>query len=222
MDARRLAGVGGAAGMATPIVMWTAFLVAAFLRPGYDLIRDPSSELGQLGSPGAALFNMAFFLVPGVLTICFGAAVATFPGRRWARLAASLMISLSGLSTFASGLIPMAPNSEPLTFWHRFAGLPLLTVFPAGILLLSLVLRSDLRLRADARLGLLCGSVLVILIGCYELHVVAIPDGLFQRLSLAVLTPWFVGIGIRLFRLNSRTRKNARPKADAPPITSIA
>src|SRR5579864_7734844 len=117
MDARRLAGVGGAAGMATPIVMWTAFLVAAFLRPGYDLIRDPSSELGQLGSPGAAIFNVAFFLVPGVLTLCLGAALATFPGGRWARLAGSLMISFSGLSMFASGLIPMAPNSEQLTFW---------------------------------------------------------------------------------------------------------
>src|SRR5579864_4235893 len=117
MEARRLAGVGGVAGIATPVVMWTAFLLAAFFRPGYDLIRDPSSELGEIGSPGAAIFNLAFFLVPGVLTICFGAALAGFPGGRWERLAGSLMISLSGLSMFASGLIPMAPNSEQLTFW---------------------------------------------------------------------------------------------------------
>ena len=223
MEARRLAGVGGVAGIATPVVMWTAFLLAAFFRPGYDLIRDPSSELGEIGSPGAAIFNLAFFLVPGVLTICFGAALAGFPGGRWARLAGSLMISLSGLSMFASGLIPMAPNSEQLTFWHRFAGLPLLTVFPAGILLLSLALSYDLRLRADARLGLLCGSVLTILIGCYELHVVDIPDGLFQRASLAVLTPWFVAIGLRLLRRNSPNRnENGRTAADRPPAIWIA
>ena len=205
----RLAAAGGAAGVVTPVLMWTAFLLAALLRPGYDLLRDSSSELGQIGSPGSPIFNVAFFLVPGVLTICFGAALATLPGRLWLRLTASLMISLSGVSVLASGLVPMASTSAQLTFWHRFAGLPLLTVLPAGILLLSLGLSSELGWRPCGWLGLLCGFVLVILIGCYRLDVVTIPDGFFQRASLAVLTPWFVAIGLRRMRLNWRSPKGA-------------
>lgn len=211
---RREALLGGAAAVAAPLAMWTTFLLAARLRAGYDALRAPASELGQMGSSGAWMFNLGFFVGPGLLTIGLAVVISTIGPRRWARLGASLMLGVGGLSLIASGLVPMSPDSAQITFWHRFAGLPLITVLPAGILLMGAVLPAEPEWRLARALSGVAGSALIGLIAVYRLGFLAIPDGVFQRAGLLVLTCWFLALGLSL--IHSYREKGAWPEGRAP------
>jgi len=59
---RRTAGM---AALAAPVLMWAEFLTMGNLRPGYNLLTRPFSDLATRGTPHADLFALGLFFRSG-------------------------------------------------------------------------------------------------------------------------------------------------------------
>lgn len=90
-------------------VLWAvAVLGLGAMHPGFSQVDYPVSLLGARGVPGAPVFNVLGFVLPGLL-----AAVAAFrlrdavAARGWAARVGSQLLLLSGLAFVAQGLLPL-------------------------------------------------------------------------------------------------------------------
>jgi len=54
------------AGIIGPILFVVGIWIFGLMRPGYDPIRQHISELGEVGSPNAGIFNLVVFLGLGL------------------------------------------------------------------------------------------------------------------------------------------------------------
>ncbi|HEY5808992.1 MAG TPA: DUF998 domain-containing protein, partial [Povalibacter sp.] len=92
------------AGILATALFWTALPAAAALYPGYSHYTKAVSELGAFGAPHALAWNLAGFVLPGILLAICGSGVAlAVDGRRtplfW-------LLVLSGLSLAGAGVFP--------------------------------------------------------------------------------------------------------------------
>jgi hypothetical membrane protein len=198
LDWRRAAGW---AAIAAPLLMWSEFLVIGMTRHGYNLFTRPFSDLATRGTPNAGLFDLGFFLLPGILTVVLGIGLyRAAAGQLW-RVGA-LMVTASGVFLVAAGAFPQDPSSFVEGLLH---GTMAQTCFAlASLAPLLLFLGSD---RASGFAGLRrvwLGAA----IAAFGIEVLAIamrpllayPDGFFQRPFTLVLTIWFVSTGAWLLR----------------------
>jgi hypothetical protein len=195
---------GAACGVAVPLVMWTALLVFGRSRRGFNLLTEPASLLGQVGTPNQALFNMTYFMLSGLLTVLFAGALYRNVGDRWPGKLGVTLIAVAGLSLVLSGVVAMTPHSPWLTSLHPAVGLPLLVGIPPALFLIGDALGRDRGRRGYARmaigLALLSGILVVAYVVAPKASVI---DGLFQRAYQALLTPWFIAVGLWLRGLPS-------------------
>ena len=49
--------------------MWSQFFAVGLSRHGYNLLTRPFSDLATRGTPLSNVFDLGFFLVPGVITV---------------------------------------------------------------------------------------------------------------------------------------------------------
>lgn len=92
---------------------------------GYSHAQHPLALLGAQGLPRASAFNLAGFVLPGLLAAVAAIALrARLPdGARWpARIGAQLLL-LSALAFTGQGLLPLDPDDldGPISRWHATA-----------------------------------------------------------------------------------------------------
>src|SRR5687768_15556084 len=137
----RILALGGVAG---PIVLAVAAVVAATLRPGYSHAVNMISELGARSTPHAGLMNYGGFVPSGLLLALFGIALAhALSSHRFPR-AAAILVTLFGIGIVAAGVFscdPGCPQSAgtlanrihdriaPATFLCAIAGAGMLGVW---------------------------------------------------------------------------------------------
>lgn len=170
-------------------------------RYGYNLLTRPFSDLATRGTPNAGLFDLGFFLVPGVLTVILGLGLyASGKGQIW-RIG-SLMVVTSGFFLVAAGAFPQDPSSLVEGLLH---GMMAQTCFAlASVAPLLLFLGSGSQTDVDAPRRIWLGAALA----AFAIEVLAVairpltsyPDGLFQRPFTLVLTIWFISTGAWLLR----------------------
>jgi Protein of unknown function (DUF998) len=183
-------------------VRWTAFVAFGLSRPGFNLLTSPASVLGQVGSPNEGVFNFAYFMLSGLLTMLFAGGLYLAVDNRWSGKVGAGLIGLVGLSLALSGFVTMNPVSPALTDVHSALGLPLLVAIPPALLLIGHALRGNQRWRGYARTSTLIALIAGVLVAAYVvLSKGSIIDGLFQRTYQGLLTPWFIVMGCWL--LNS-------------------
>lgn len=198
VDWRRAAGL---AALVAPLLMWSEFLAMGTSRYGYNLLTRPFSDLATRGTPNAGLFDLGFFLVPGVLTVILGIGLyATGKGQMWR--VGSLMVAASGFFLVAAGVFPQDPGSLVEGLLH---GTMAQTCFAlASVAPLLLFLGSANQTDVDAPRRIWLGAALA----AFAIEAVAVairpltsyPDGLFQRPFTLVLTVWFITTGAWLLR----------------------
>ena len=202
---RRPAGV---AAVAAPALMWAEFLTMGNLRPGYNLLTRPFSDLATRGTPHADLFALGFFFVPGALTVVLGLGLwlAVRGDHAW-RLGA-LMVAVAGIFLFATGAFPQIPGSQSAAVLHGVVSQTCFAIASAAPLALYIGSR-DRSIASPRQLWLAAGiaSIAIELLAIALRPVAHYPDGLFQRPFTFVLTIWFVTTGAWLLR----GRESARP-----------
>jgi hypothetical protein len=181
--------------------MWSEFLVMGMTRRGYNLFTRPFSDLATRGTPNASLFDLGFFLLPGVLTIVLGLGLYTISrGQVW-RIGA-LMVTASGVFLVAAGAFPQDPSSVVEGLLH---GTMAQTCFAlASLAPLALFRGSDGGAHfVPTRRVWLGAGIAALGIEAFAIFmrpVLAYPDGFFQRPFTLVLTIWFVSTGVWLLR----------------------
>lgn len=147
----------------SPIAYYVGLVGGAFLTPGYSHVTNYASELGAVGAPHAAFFNisaMACGLFGIIGAIGLGHALAALGGRRgWSWLAAGSLV-LWGVSVVIAGLFPIpsemhgayglgiAGQLTPLLAWAALRGAPgmerlrglLLLVFVVSLMLFLIMM----------------------------------------------------------------------------------
>jgi len=199
LDWRRASGW---AALATPLMMWSGFIVIGVSRHGYNLLTRPFSDLGTRGTPDAGLFALGFFFVPGLLTVVLGIGMwfSVRGGQAWR--AGALMVVFTGVFMVAVGAFPQDPNSIVAGMLHGTMAQTCFAIASAAPLVLFIGSGNHLHLAPPRRLWLAVGiaafAIEALAVGLRP--VLSYPDGFFQRPFTLVLTIWFVATGAWLLR----------------------
>jgi hypothetical membrane protein len=196
----------GFLGIGAGILFWSASVILAGLRPSYSHVVNTISELGAIGTPNAALWNVAGFIVPGILLAITGATIARAANTRPAlpRTLATSFLVLAGLAIAGQGIMPaemvngVADVTSASTRWHFISSLVSAAAWAVGALLLAGPMK-----RSPNWQGLyIVNVVLVVLALAASLSLRgALPDGLAQRIGNAFFWAWFVVMSLKLVSL---------------------
>ena len=182
--------------------MWSEFLTFGTSRSGYNLLTRPFSDLATRGTPNSTVFDLGFFIVPGVLTVVVGLGLwfASREGHAWR--VGSLLIMAAGVFLFATGVFQQDPRSYVAGLLHGTMSQTCFAIASVAPLVLFVGSTRHTHLGAPRRLWLLAGLAAIAIegLGIAVRPVATYPDGLFQRPFSLVLTVWFVATGIWLLR----------------------
>jgi hypothetical membrane protein len=209
---RRAAGI---AALAAPILMWSEFLSMGLSRHGYNLLTRPFSDLATRGTQNATIFDLGFFLVPGVLSIILGLGMALSirGGQAW-RAGAALVVG-AGVFQFATGIFQQDPTSFVAGALHGTMAQICFALASVAPLVLFLGSRDHAHLSPPRRIWMMAGIASFAIEGiALAIHpLVHYPDGLFQRPFTLVLTIFFVTTGAWLLRARGVERQLERQPA---------
>lgn len=200
IDWRRL---GGLAALGAPLLMWIAFFAVATSRQGYNLLTRPFSDLATRGTPASSVFDLAFFLVPGVLCVVVGIGLwfVIEGGRAW-RLGAVLVVA-AGVFLFATGLFRQDPTSHYAAALHGTMSQICFALASIAPLALFFGSGANLHLSPPRRTWLVAAIAAFAAEGLAVAlrHVLPFPEGLFQRPFTLSLTIWFVATGAWMLKV---------------------
>jgi hypothetical membrane protein len=183
-------------------MMWTGFLAIGLSRPGYNLLTRPFSDLATTGTPNSVLFDVDFFMVPGVLTVLLGLGLwfTLRGGQAWR--AGALMVVAAGLLLLATGLFRQDPRSFEARVLHGTVSQICFAIASLAPLVLFIGSRNHLHFAPPRHIWLIGGiaSFAIEGLALAMRPVVTYPDGLFQRPFTLVLTVFFVATGAWLLR----------------------
>ena len=207
----------GVAALAAPILMWTEFLTMGLTRHGYNLLTRPFSDLATRGSQNATVFDLGFFLVPGVLAIVLGLGMLlSFRGGRAWRAGAALVIG-AGIFQIATGIFQQDPTSVMAGVLHGTMAQICFGLASVAPLVLFVGSKDHAHLSPPRRIWMVAGiASFAIEAFAIAIHpLVHYPDGLFQRPFTLVLTVFFVTTGVWLLR-SHRLERRLEPQPIQP------
>ena len=155
---------------------------------GYSHAAHPPAFLGARGVPGAMLFNLLGFVLPGLLAVLvMGGVRRRLEGARWGARIGSWLWLLSAFGFAMQGLLPLDPADmeASLSRLHASAWTLWWLAFVPGGLLLALGLAPTPAWRT-LRIAALIGALLLPLLALYA--PLGMSVGVSQRLAL---TFWF-------------------------------
>lgn len=194
--------VAGVAALAAPVLMWSEFLVMGTSRQGYDLLTRPFSDLATKGTQNATLFDLGFFLVPGVLTFIVGVGLWFALRDGQVSRAGALLIAGAGAFLFATGVFQQDPGSYVAGVLHGTMSQICFALASVAPLVLFIGSADHAHLAPPRRFWLAASlAALGIEASAWALHGVHYPLGFFQRPFTLVLTAWFVTTGVWLLRV---------------------
>lgn len=199
---RRVAGV---LGIGAWVLFWAASVALAALRPAYSHVLNTISELGAVGTPHAAAWNVLGFIIPGFLFALVGATIARAanPQPSLSRTLATVLLVLCGLAVAGQGVMPaemtngVADIASASTRAHFVSSLISGAAWAAG----ALVLVGPMKRNPHWHSLYIVSAVLVALTIIASLTLRgALPDGLAQRIGNAFFCIWFILMSLNLIR----------------------
>ena len=173
------------AGWAAVVACLAAAVAGGIQLDGYSHALHPLALLGGRGVPGAAAFNLAGFVVPGVLAAVvawgFYRALPATAGW-WPRIGTRLLL-VSALAFTVQGLLPLDPQDleGPESGLHASAWIVWWTAFAAGALLSASAARRT-------RIATIAAACLVLAMMFIPASVLA--PVLAQRIAFATWLLW--------------------------------
>lgn len=202
-DNFRYLSLGGIIG---PVIFALAIMVSASLRSDYSHISNFISDLGNTGSPNAALMNFAGFLPFGISIALLGLSLLVLlpkgPGFR----AGSFLVLVFGVGAILAGLYSgedsCPPDCSRESMIHDVVSLVAFFSAIIGSGILGLTFRRHPNWRPLWVYSVLTclGAILFLALMINSIDA-RIYTGLWQRLFLLTLCIWFAVVGWRNYRL---------------------
>lgn len=193
---------GGLAAIVAPALMWSGFFAAGLSRQGYDMLTRPFSDLATRGTSNATLFDVDFFILPGLLTaiVALGLWHVGRAGTVWR--AGALLIGGTGLFLFATGVFQQDPSSSTARILHGTVSQVCFAMASVAPVVLFAASLKDAHLDPPRRVWLMTGvaAALAETLAVGLRPFLHYPDGFFQRPFTLALTVWFVATGAWLLR----------------------
>jgi hypothetical protein len=184
------------AGVVMPFWILGFSTILGLTRPGYDLVSDPISRLGQQGATNSVVWQLGGFFAAAALELGYAGAL-------WAVLRRSLVTALMVAIAALLALSAATPLGSTLTQVHMIAGLLLF----ACLALIPLAAWLEFRRRpewADMARGSMVVGVLLVVWFLLEPNFEASRLGFWQRAFLVVALGWQVIVALRVRRLARR------------------
>ena len=204
------------AGLAAPVVLALAIVVAGRFEPGYSHVSQYVSELGAVGASHAKAFSYGGLLPAGLLTVLFAVGMYLQAGASRSFVASSLLAGVAGLGRMAAAVFPCdagcsLENMSMAATLHAWAGFLALTSGAVAPLVLATGLRRRPRSRLFAlSVGLGLASLVLALImfgpGREQSFV-----GVVQRLLLAAFYAWVIAVVVHAGTRTGDLRREGQP-----------
>jgi hypothetical membrane protein len=193
-------------GVAAPPLTALVNTIVSTHQPGYSYLRDYVSDLAARGKPDSELLCVWWAVFP-LLFAPFVAAVGVGLWHRHFGKVVTILLGLFGVFIGLCGIFPYDPRSPEHTSASRVhlvvSSLSSLTLFPCPFFL-WLATRHDGRWRGFRRFSLVVqagGAVTAALLGFAFINVF-LWGGLAERSYWGVYYVWFVGLALKLRRLD--------------------
>lgn len=190
------------AGVAGSIVFWSVVIVLGFVTPGYSVVGDFISTLGEVGAPYAVVQRVNFVVLGvGVLSLAVG--LHRYSRRHRRPTIGVVLLGILGVGIVGSGVFSANPADPASTtnILHDVFGV---AGFLAGIVGISLLSRQlDRDERWDRHRFATAGTI-VVLVGSFVVFIATVESpwvGLTQRLFVGVVTVWVAYHSFRLYQL---------------------
>lgn len=202
------------AGIAAPIVLTVAVVMAGHFEPDYSHVSRFVSELGAVGASHQKAFNYGGLSVAGLLTVLFSLGLYLRVKPRAPLVASSVLVALAGFGRLVAGLSPcdagcVMEDMSTLATIHASAAFISLMSGAFAPVLLAIGLRGyrqNVLFRLSVGLGFASLMLVVLFFGFgKELPYI----GVIQRLTLATLYTWIVAVVLTI----DRPRFNGRLRA---------
>jgi hypothetical protein len=182
--------------------MWAEFLAVGLSRRDYNMLTRPFSDLATLGAPHGLIFDLGFFLIPGVLTVVLGMGLyfTISGGQAWR--AGAILVMAAGLFLLATGVFRQQSGSFVASALHGTMAQLCFAIASVAPLVLFVGSRDHVHFAPPRRLWLVGGIASFAIEGLAVAMrpVVHYPDGFFQRPFTLVLTIFFLATGAWLLR----------------------
>jgi hypothetical membrane protein len=200
---RRLVGL---LGIGAWVLFWGASIALAAFRPPYSHLVNTVSELGAVGTPHAAAWNIFGFIIPGALLALAGATIARTvdPGPSVSRTLATVLLVLCGLAIAGQGVFPaemtngIADVASASTRRHFISSLLSGATWVIGALMLVGPMKRNPNWHSLYIVS--AALVALTLVASFTLRG-ALPDGFAQRIGNGFFCIWFILMSLRLVRL---------------------
>ncbi len=183
-------------GLLGPVLFTGTYLIAGALRPGYNGLRQPISDLG-VGSGGWV--QSLNFIVFGLLSALFtlGLYRALRPGR--AALSVPLLRAAGALGLLLDGMFSAGPL-------HQLGDALTFTALPLACFLLARRFTQEPQWRGWAAYSVASGVMFWAFLATFSaLNAQATgPAGLFEKLAATVMSAWLLLLAARLSTGNGR------------------
>ena len=198
------------AGLAAPIVLAVAVVVAGRFEPGYSHISQFVSELGAVGASNRIVFSYGGLFLSGLLTVLFALGMYLLVKPSQSFVASSLLAALAGFGRLVAGVFPcdagcVIENMSFLATLHALAGFAALSSGAFAPLLLAM----GLRRRRQSQLFWLSvglgGASLVLVFIMFGFGKGLPYVGVIQRLILAAFYTWVVAVALKVDELRGPT-----------------
>ena len=200
------------AGIAAPVVLTVAVVLAGYYEPDYSHVSQYVSELGAVGASHQRAFNYGGLFLSGLLTVLFAVGLCSRVKPRALLVASSVLAALAGVGRLVAGLFPcdagcvMEDMSMPATIHASAAFISLMSGAFAPVVLAFGLRRFRQSILFRVSVGL--GSASLVLVVFFFGFGKGLPYiGVIQRLILAAFYAWVAAVAIRIDSLQPDDRR---------------
>jgi hypothetical membrane protein len=200
------------AGIAAPVVLTVAIVLAGYYEPDYSHVSQYVSELGAVGASHQRAFNYGGLFLSGLLTVLFALGLYLRVKPRALLVAISVLAALAGVGRLVAGLFPcdagcnMEEMSIPATIHASAAFIGVMSgVFAPILLAIGLRrCRQNILFRLSAGLG---SASLVLAVFFFGFGKGLPYIGVIQRLILAAFYVWVIAVALTIDALQPDDRR---------------
>jgi hypothetical membrane protein len=182
-------------GIAAPIALFIAILIAGILHPHYSHLSQAISELGATGAPNKEILNYGGLMLSGLLTFVFSLAMFRHLSHHPALYLSSTLVAIAGIGRFLAGIYHCDPGCTPLLTQygrlHAMFGMISLLTGAIAPVVMALALRkkpSSRLFQFSLGLGLVSALAFILLVsGTFQSYF-----GAIQRLLLVLTYSWII------------------------------